>query len=106
MALRKGGGYAPDRWTQAEGGGYGLSPVSQEAGPREEDTERLQQRRIHIYILTGWSAMQALTCQLCVNRCDKLSKSARYPGGAGLQTAVLCASGAHVPERTFRSGSR
>jgi hypothetical protein len=44
MARRKGGGYAPDRWTRAEGGGYGRDPVSQEAGPREEDTERLHQR--------------------------------------------------------------
>ena len=84
-------------WTQAEGGGYGLSPVSQEAGPREEDTERLQQRRIHIYILTVWSAMQALTCQLCINCCDKLSKCTRSSGDAGLRTAIFCASGAHVP---------
>ena len=28
------------RWTQAEGGGYDLDPVSPNAGPREEDTER------------------------------------------------------------------
>lgn len=27
-------------WTQAEGGGYGFDPVSPNAGPREEDTER------------------------------------------------------------------
>ncbi|MDF2798191.1 MAG: hypothetical protein K0R85_935 [Devosia sp.] len=26
-------------WTQAEGGGYGLNPVSGNAGPREEETD-------------------------------------------------------------------
>ena len=48
LVLRMGGGYAPDRWIVAEGGGFGFDPVSQEAGPREEDTERLHQRRLRI----------------------------------------------------------
>lgn len=30
----------PTGWALAEGGGYGQNPVSSNAGPREEDTER------------------------------------------------------------------
>lgn len=45
---RKGGGYAPDRWTMTEGGGFGHDPVSGKAGPREEDSERLCSDEINL----------------------------------------------------------
>jgi hypothetical protein len=35
-------------WTQAEGGGYGLNPVSGNAGPREEETDGVAATRTYI----------------------------------------------------------
>ena len=42
-------------WTQAEGGGYGLNPVSGNAGPREEDTDGVAATRTCIVGRAGMS---------------------------------------------------